>query len=224
MNKIFKENIYVVLSIVVALIVLVFLLVGNERKDSNIIDDLKDKTDITVGENNESVDNEPEKVVPVQSALEKAGIAIDKGDKAYLAQNYGQAATYYQQAIDYGRKEMGYVRLSRLYTATGEIEKALDYLDKAIELNPTSTDHQVSKLALMDEKTEATFSELKSVYLEGLEKVNSTTKINLVTTFARMAENNQQYQDAIGAWEEAKTLYPDRADIYQAEIDRLKSL
>lgn len=45
-----------------------------------------------------------------------------------------------------------------------------------------------------------------------------------ITNFARIAENNQKIDEAINAWNYAKAIYPDRSSIYQAEIDRLKTL
>lgn len=45
-----------------------------------------------------------------------------------------------------------------------------------------------------------------------------------ITNFARIAENNQKIDEAIKAFTYAKEIYPERASIYQAEIDRLKTL
>jgi hypothetical protein len=52
--------------------------------------------------------------------------------------------------------------------------------------------------------------------------VNSQTKVNLVTQFARIAESNGERKEAIDLWTYAKTVYPENSSVYQQEIDRIK--
>jgi hypothetical protein len=75
----------------------------------------------------------------------------------------------------------------------------------------------------LDERTTTTYAELRKIYEEGFTESKNETKVNLTTSFARISESNNQRYEAISLWEQAKTLYPERTSLYQAEIDRLQA-
>lgn len=146
------------------------------------------------------------------------------GSTAMNSKDYTKALEYFNKALTYKNSDLAYARIFSVYSAKGEWANALTTIDKAISLNPSYTDYWNSKLTLLDDKMTTSFEGLKSVYEQGLVKVDNRTKVNLVTNFARIAENNQKIDEAISAWNYAKAIYPDRSSIYQAEIDRLKTL
>jgi tetratricopeptide (TPR) repeat protein len=152
----------------------------------------------------------------------KFDIALLKGNNSFLVKDYDQAIKYYNQALDYKNSDAIYILLFSVYNVQNNIDQARLSLEKAIKLNPSYTEYWTTKLVFLDEKTGVSFLDLERIYEEGLTKVDHKTKINLITNFARIAENNKEKSEAIALWEYAKTIYPDNMLIYQAEIDRLK--
>lgn len=152
----------------------------------------------------------------------KFNTAMANARTAFINKDYPQAIVYYNQALSYNKVDTVYAGLFTAYGAQGDWVKAQSAIDSAIKLKPTFTDYWVSKLTVLDEKTPASYQDLKNVYNEGLLKVNPETKIDLITYFATAAEKNGQISDAISLWTYAKTLYPQNSSIYQAEIDRLQ--
>lgn len=149
---------------------------------------------------------------------------LEKGNKAFYAKDYTGAIKYYNDALKMQDADFIYARLHSVYSAQGNTVEAINAINKAISKNQLWTEHWVTKLVYLDNQTKTSFDELKSIYTDGLTKVDSRTKPNLVTTFARIAEGNGMKDEAIAAWQKAIELYPTNKAIYQAEIDRLKSI
>lgn len=146
------------------------------------------------------------------------------GSTAMNSKDYMKALEYFNKALTYKNSDLVYARIFSVYSAKGEWASALTTIDKAISLNPSYTDYWNSKLVLLDDKMTTSFEGLKAVYEQGLTKVDNRTKVNLITSFARIAENNQKIDESIKAFTYAKEIYPENASIYQTEIDRLKTL
>ena len=166
-------------------------------------------------------------IVPALSAAEittKFNISMKNARTAFLNKDYPQSIADYKQALTYKNTDTPYAGLFVDYGAQGDWVNAIKALDSAIKINPLFTDYWVSKLTVMDEKTAATYQDLKNVYNEGLLKVDPKTKVNLVTALASIAENRGQISDAIALWSYAKSLYPQNSSIYQAEIDSLPKI
>ncbi len=163
-------------------------------------------------------------VKPSDNNQIKFNTALSNGNTALLNKDYVKALEYYNEALKYKNSDLVYARMFSLYTAQSNFTKALESINKAIELNNIYTDYWNDKLVLLDNQTNTTYLELKTIYEEGLTKVDPKTKINLITNFARIAENNKQYGEAKTAFTYAKEIYPQGALIYQAEIDRLNKL
>jgi tetratricopeptide (TPR) repeat protein len=199
----------------------------------------KDIEEIDLGEevvNTDTVDEDKEVLVKDDKYLEnesninkvnndaKFNEYLTLANKSFLDAKYDQAIVELNQALKYKNSDLVYVRISSAYGAKGDFANALSAIDKAISLNPTFTEYWNTKLTILDDKMTTSFEGLKAVYEQALAKVDNRTKPDLVTNFARIAENNQKIDEAISAWNYAKAIYPDRSSIYQAEIDRLKTL
>lgn len=227
-----KENMkYIKIIIAILVVVLIVFAIRMQNKDTlEIIDDLN------LEENTENLENTEEETlteekdeVKVESNnpqitntnQELFSKALADGNTALVNKNYSQALNYYNQALKYKNSDLVYARMFSLYSAQSNFTKALESINKAIELNPSYTDYWNDKLTLLDAETNSSFAELKVVYNDGLTKVDSRTKINLITHFARIAENNGEKNEAILAWNKAIEVYPQSSSIYQAEIDRL---
>lgn len=150
--------------------------------------------------------------------------ALKEGLDLFNAKKYDQSIAAYQKALKIKDSDIPYFRIYNVYAAENNWTKAKDSLDQAIKRNPLYTEYWIVKLQVMDEKLHSSFASLKSTYDEAYQKVDSRTKPNLVTTFARIAESNGMKDEAIAAWQKAIEIYPANKATYQAEIDRLKSL
>ncbi|MFM7088606.1 MAG: tetratricopeptide repeat protein [Candidatus Paceibacterota bacterium] len=177
----------------------------------------------------ESTENKDSKS---DTALEPKAVDTDKaklnslleaGSKAFHSKNYSAAIGFFNDALAIEDADFVYSRLHSVYSAMGDKVQALKMIDMAISKNQLFTEHWVTKLVYLDEKTNTSFAELKQIYTDGLGKVDSRTKPNLVTTFAQIAEKNGMKDEAIAAWQKAIELYSANKATYQAEIDRLKS-
>jgi len=153
--------------------------------------------------------------------IEKWDTAMNNAHKSFGAGDYAQAVSFFQEALTYNNRDEPYSGLSFSYGAQGNWVKAREAIDSAISLNPLNTEYWNWKMTLLDEKTSASWADLKKVYNEALPKVDPKTKVNLVVYFAAMAEKNGEKTEAIALWEYAIELYPQNTLIYQGEIDRL---
>ncbi len=152
---------------------------------------------------------------------DKFNQAIVDGDKSFLSKDYQQSIIHYNEALSYVNSQIAYMRLFNTYNIMGDNKKAIEVIDKAIALKPMFTDYWNTKMQYLDEKTDMSFTELKAIYTQGLSKVDSKSKVNLITVFARIAENKGEKVEAIKLWQKAIELVPENKIIYQAEIDRL---
>lgn len=185
-------------------------------EDDFIKDENKNDTALEVTKNQENIVTDDSKK-NFSQAIQNAQIAFGKGE-------YKESVTYYKEALSFIESDRAYSGLSITYGAQKDWINARIAIDKAIELNPLFTDHWIWKIQILDDKTNTSFIELKKIYTEGLSKVDPKTKVNLVTSFARIAENNKETLEAISLWEYAIELYPTNKDIFGQEIDRLKGL
>ncbi|MBP9852049.1 MAG: hypothetical protein KBC67_02185 [Candidatus Pacebacteria bacterium] len=151
------------------------------------------------------------------NAMTNARIAVGQKD-------YRVALKQYNLALKYQNVDTVYIGLYVVYGAQGNWTEARKNLDKAIALAPTNADYWRWKLTLLDEKTDTPYEALVSLYDDGMKKVDTAYKVNLVTQFARVAEYNGRINDAIAQWELAKTIIPEYKAMYQSEIDRLKTM
>jgi len=232
-----KEQVRNMLVAFIILLVIVGLLFYLKRPKADLVGDISGApADITQNQtpgvgplgapsNTTTTTAQPKPTVEFNTANKlKFDTALKNGSDAFLLGNYDQAISFYNQALAYQKSDVVYIRLYTVYNVQNDIPKAMSALESAIKVKPSFTDYWVTKIAFLDEKTSSTFLDLKKVYQEGLAKSDPKTKVNLVTSFAVVAEHNSQYSEAIALWEYAKVLYPNRQEMYQTEINRLKSL
>lgn len=184
---------------------------NTDTKDSNIVDDkaldVSSDTPVIVNKNNDNYN-----------------LAMTNASKAFLAKDYAQAIVYYNKALSYKEDDTAYSGLFTVYGAQGDWARARSAIDNAIKLDPSYTDYWVSKLVMLDEKTTTSYGDMEKIYQEGLSKVDSRYKINLITTFAVIAEKNGMITQAIDIWKYAQQVYSSNSAIYQGEIERLTKM
>lgn len=217
-----KENIKNISISVVAVV----LIVGGIFYIKN--NSLKKETNITPEQNVENTSKEntesspaTEKSSPEFADKEKFNTAMTNGSNAFVKGEYQKSLDFYEEALGYKKSDTVYAHFFTVYGAQNNIDKARIAIDTAISLNPSYTDYWIWKITFLDEKTSVSFLDLKKVYQEGFLKADIKTKVNLVTSFARVAENNYQKSEAIELWQKAIELQPENKTVYQAEIDRL---
>ncbi len=230
-----KRNIAIIIIIIAVLTVaIIYFFKKNQVKSEEVVisDNSQNEQSLEDINNEEKIGNtqQDQTVAGVTASVAIAGenvkynSAMKSAQKAFIGSRYNEAISYYKTALKYSESDAAYAGLYIIYTAQNRWPDAELMLDKAIAINPEYTDYYKWKIGIMDEKTEATFDNLKTVYEDALTKVNPETKINLVTYFAGVAERNGQYSYAVSYWQHAILLYPGNTEIYQAEIDRLKAI
>ena len=148
--------------------------------------------------------------------------AMKRAQEAFGKKEYDRSINYYKEALTFEKSDKAYSGLYVAFTAQQDWAKAVEYLGKAIEANALNGDYRKWQLTILDEKTNATFTDLKKLYDEAMPKIDPRARVDLTTHFARLAGNSGEKVEAVLLWEKAKVLYPDRANIYQTEIDKLK--
>lgn len=153
---------------------------------------------------------------------QKFDLVMKNASKASLKGDYVLALKYYNDALLLKKSDVVYSGMFNVYSAQQNWVKAEETINNALEINPKYTEYWKWKLTLLDERTSATFTDLKKIYEEALIKSDRRTKINLITHFATIAEYSGEKGEAISLWEYAKEINSIKSAIYQAEIDRLK--
>jgi tetratricopeptide (TPR) repeat protein len=169
---------------------------------------------------NTAVQNEQEKA-PVD-VEKKFNESMVKARKAFGASDYSSAIRYYNEALSYKKDDTAYVGLYTVYLTQKNWAKALESINKAIAVSALYGDYWKWKLLVMNEGMNASFADLEKVYTEGLPKVKTEEKINLVTYFADMSARKGEKSYAINLWQKAIEMNPQSKAIYQKEIDALK--
>jgi len=224
MQNILKEKKYFLIVVVFSALGALLLFINPINKEIKVTEDGATKEEISITSNETGIkkDEISSGLDSSDSKQDKFNQAIIDGDKSFLNKDYQQSIIQYNKSLSYVNSQIAYMRLFNTYNIIGDINKAIEAIDKAIVLKPQFVDYRNTKIQYLDDKTNTSFVDLKATYQDGLTKVDGATKINLVTFFARIAENNGQKAEAISTWEYAIQLYPQNKLIYQAEIDRLR--
>lgn len=223
MDTKYTKNVAAVLLALFLIVLGVYYLMKQKTDTVENIDgevSITDENDTSVvvegGEVVAKDDSSVQKIQDFNKAMNNAQIAFGKGE-------YDKSIAYYNEALNYLKSDKVYSGLFLSYSALNNVDKARVALDAAIKLNPKYTDYWKWQLSLLDDKTGVSYADLKRVYEDGIAKVDSKTKINLITHFALISETNFQKTEAISLWEYAKRINPSKTAVYQVEIDRLKA-
>lgn len=219
-----KKSLVFAIITVLIIIVAVFFFIKAQKNDVievETVDSNSLNTD-SVDPNVVNTINTPT-VKPKISEADEArfNTLMSDGAKAFNTKDYNKAIDLYNKALSIQISDFVYIRLFDIYNVQGNISKAEEMINLAIKKDPSYTDYWNTKLVFLDERTNTSYQNLKKIYEEALLKINQKTAINLVTTFARIAENNKEKSEAIKLWQKAIELNPTMKAAYQAEIDAL---
>ena len=145
----------------------------------------------------------------------------------YLAQQYyglGQmqkSKEWYERALGLDPKSLSALSgLSATLTDAGDLEGALSVLKTALDDDARNPDIWAHYIELMKD-IGAGEKELDRLYQDALQGTNRHT--DLLTKYANFQESQGKIKEAIALWEEAIKAYPQRTELFRAEIKRLKS-
>ena len=223
-----KNNSWIIVIIIIILTVIIFAL--NKRKgviimseqeidliqDSEVLDDEVIKIEEVVIENSDPAAQDGIK--------ESFNTLLIEGGEAFVVADYEKAKEAYEKALTFIDSDIVYMRLFAIYGIEGNTEEALKVINKAIEINDDFADYWTLKLQFLEEKTDTSFIELENIYKAGLLKVNSETKVNLVTIFAGISEKSGEINKAKELWVYAIEINPISTELYQTEINRLENI
>ncbi len=214
--------------IIGGIILVVLILVGSFYFKKTIKNEeeknIEGEQNSLVKEDDAVIANESKSQETPVDAEAKFNGAMLRAQTSFQKKEYARAISFYKEALIYKKSDVVYAGLYTVYSAQLDLIKAQDAIAAAIKLQPSYTDYWNWKIDLLDEKTIMSYQNLKTIYSEALSKVDSRTKINLVTHFARIAENNNEKDEAIALWKYAIEIYPSNSTIYQSEIDRLEQV
>ncbi len=215
------ENKKKIIIIIISLLVIagfVFLYTKNNKQEKVVQEDNSKNEELNL-ENTDKKDviESVEKQVDTKKYQE----FMDLGDSSVNKKDYNSAISYYNKALSFGEKDVVYAKIYNAYLANKDIKNATIALNKAITINPSYTLYHI--WSLESQSSIVSYDKLVEIYKNGYSKSIKESKINLITTFARMSENLGKKQEAIELWKDAQIVSPDKKDMYQLEIDRLSS-
>jgi tetratricopeptide (TPR) repeat protein len=216
-----------VISIIVGVVVVlggVWFLMEKRGVTSNLVEENQIQPEVQIPlDESKVVEDESEKA-PVVDVEKKFNELMVKARTAFGASNYAATIQYYNEALTYKKDDTAYVGLYTVYLTQKNWTKALESINKAIAVSALYGDYWKWKLLVMAEGMNASFAELEKVYTEGLPKVKSQEKINLVTYFADLSAKKGEKSYAVNLWQKAIEMNPESKDVYQKEIDNLENI
>ncbi len=160
--------------------------------------------------------------VPIVKNDKQFNIAMTNATNAFIKNDYGLAIKYYNEALSYNKHDTVYAGLYTVYLTQKNWQKALDSIDQAIKINSVLGDYWKWKILVLNEGMNSNFTDIKDVYNEGLLKIKTEEKINIVTYVANIASIRGEKIEAINLWQKAIEMNPKDRDLFQKEIDLLK--
>ena len=134
---------------------------------------------------------------------------------------YGDAKKTLEKALSLGQNENLLQSYASLLMLMGSPQGGLIYINQAIQINPTASNFWRTRLDIERLLYKNDLSKLDATFVLGLQKTNND--IDMVTYYAVYLTEMKQYDKAITYWQKAMTVYPERKDMYQQEIDLLKT-
>lgn len=220
MNK--ERNKIIFVLVVVVLIVAGFLFY-NQRQNLGSETLVTQKEENIAGESSENSNQETKVLVKDQTNKALLDQKMKEATTLFLKKDYEGAINVYNQALSIEKSEYVYAGLYSAELATKDYENAEKAILSAIDQNSASSDYWSWYLVLLQDAMGAPREKLDQVYNKSLNSVLDNKKINIMTQYARVLENIKDYSGAIAHWQKAITLNPSMKEVYQREIDILKS-
>jgi len=216
-----KKKIISIIGVIVLVLGVLWFISQRKANTSALEEENQVQPEVQVPlDENTAVESEVQK--PVVDVQKKFNEAMSKASSSFIKGEYNTSIRYYNEALSYKKDDTAYVGLYTVYLTQKNWAKALESINKAIAVSSVYGDYWKLKILVMDEGLKASFSELEKVYTEGLPKVKTEEKINLVTYFADLSAKKGEKSYAINLWQKAVEMNPEAKSIYQKEIDLLK--
>lgn len=147
---------------------------------------------------------------------------LNKANDAYLKQDYTTQLSYLQQALKLEQNSNVYRSLYTAHKELKQYEDARAMIKKAVDLSKKYPNHWVEYASFEHLYMKSSFEVVSKIYLDAL--VATQNHLDLLTAYSAYLVEYKKYPEAITYLEKAIIAYPKNTAIYQAEIDRLKSL
>lgn len=134
--------------------------------------------------------------------------------------NLKEAIEAYNQSIAKQDGALARNNLADTFAEAGDYADAEKNYRKAIEINPSNAAYWRKLTDFIYEKFPERRSEIKSIYLDALDNVEETHRIDIITVFARHLDNMGDYKESLRWWQQALILSPNNESI-KAEVDAL---
>lgn len=216
-----KKKIISIIGIIIVILGAVWLISQGKVSAPDPQEENQKQPEVVIPSDENAVEGSEEEKIPVDNE-KNFNESMVKARKAFGISDYGSAIRYYNEALSYKKDDTAYIGLYTVYLTQKNWGKALESINSALAINVLYGDYWKWKLLVMNEGLNAPFADLERVYTEGLPKVKSQEKINLVTYFADLAAKKGEKSYAINVWQKAIEMNPEGKDIYQKEIDALK--
>jgi len=216
-----NKQVYIIaVFFLVAVLVFYYLY---SKDDTKLVPEVKPEiTNEVVNEELKEVEqsNTNEETKPSVSTEVKA--LTQQAHELYLNEKYKEAVVILNKVLSLQKNEEIYRSLYTNYLALKDYPKAEDAIKKAINAK-TSIPNNWNEYATFERyNMKASFGVVSAIYLDALKATNN--HIDLLTAYSAYLSDEKKYSEAIVYLEKAITVYPANKVIYQAEIDRLKSL
>ncbi len=147
---------------------------------------------------------------------------LELGDFERSLGNLKEALTAYNNSLAIQDGAVIRSRIADIYAEAGDYASAEAYYRKSIEINSTSYIYWRKLTEFMYDKLPDRRGELKSIYLEAINKADRIQKVDVITAYARYLDNIGDYKQSLDQWEQALILAPDNESI-KAEVEALKT-
>jgi tetratricopeptide (TPR) repeat protein len=144
-----------------------------------------------------------------------------KANEYYVKKDYKNALVYFKKAEVLEKNYVLYRSIYATYLELKDYKNAEIYMQKAISSNPKSSSNWVEYAQFETNYMNASFDAVSKVYLDGLKATKDN--INLITSYASYLSLNKKYGEAITYLEKAISIDPARKDIFEKEIQYLKT-
>jgi tetratricopeptide (TPR) repeat protein len=188
------------------------------EKDPNLTQEERAVYDERLGLAREWLENNPD-----APAEEKFNYMMVEGFNLYGLGQFLKSKNVFLNASKISPEEsVAYAALSFVALDMEDNKGALNYIQKAIELSPTNADYYKKMITIKKDRFGADSEELNGLYVDALVKTNN--HIDIVTSYAKFAEESGKTLVAYEYWQKAIEIYPESASVYKKEMERLKKM
>src|SRR3989344_4728637 len=211
---------YIVALVLLLIVVVGIFLFAKRGQAPDVINEVvKQEEEIKVPKN-ENIEVPATPTNAVSSTTYKE--LITAGHKLYLQEKYAEALPYFKKALMLEQSDRIYRSLYSVYMGLKDYTNAEISIKKSVTINRQIPNNWLEYASFENYYKKASFDVVSKVYLDGLKATKD--HIDLITNYAGYLTENKKYTEAITYLEKAISIDSSRKDIFQTEIDNLRTL